>query len=67
MNDFTKEGISITINYSNATNDQLNKFLSQIEEKKCIYPWESKQERLKRFEQLEISKNAILSELRSRL
>jgi len=63
MNDFTKEYLSITVKYVEATNDQLNKFLSEIENKKCIYPWESKQERLKRFEELDISRQAILTEL----
>lgn len=67
MNDLTKAELSITINYVDATKEQLNHFLSEIENKKCIYPWESKQERLKRFEELEISRHAILAEFRSRL
>lgn len=67
MNDFSKAGPSIRINYIDATKDQLNHFLYEIEKKKCIYPWESKAERLKRIEGLEISRQAILAELWKRL
>jgi hypothetical protein len=67
MNAFTKEELSVTIKYVEATTEQLNHFLCIIENKKCIYPWESKAERLKRFEGLEVSRQAILRELESRL
>lgn len=66
MNEFTKEYLSITVKYENATREQLHHFIDMIENKKCIYPWESKQERLKRFEELNISIRAILEELGTR-
>ncbi len=65
MNDFTQD--STIIKYVDASTDMLSHFLNQIENKRCIYPWESKSERLERFRQIEISRNAILSELRGRI